>query len=86
MRALQFPGFFYFVNGDRVAGFDKIDADPVIDDDILFLPFVGCFVDEPPHGNEIGAGLHGDVVRKQPELGRADDVVVDLRAGEETLR
>ena len=74
------------MNGDRVTGFDKINADPVVDDHILFLPLVGSFVDEPPHGNEIGAGLHGDVVRKQPELGRADDVVVDLRAGEEALR
>lgn len=74
------------MDGDRIPLFDEVDPDPVVDDHVLLLPRITGVVDEPPHADEVGGVLHGDAVREEPELGFTDEVVVDLRSGEEVGR
>jgi len=52
------------------------------------LDFCGYMrdVDGPKQTDQLGGLLHRDAVREEPELGFADEVVVDLRSGEEIGR
>lgn len=73
---------FYFMKlHDSIALFHEIDADCIVDGDVLFAPAVSLFMQQFADVDVFVLMFESDVVGEEPELGVADVVVVDLDTG-----
>lgn len=67
---------------DTVTPLHKIDADGIIDGDILLVPVIPFFMQQLSYIDVLVLLFKGDVVGEEPQLGVADVVVVDLDTGD----
>lgn len=62
---------------------NKVDADQIINLNLFPFPVVTLLADQFSHVHRVRRVLHIQPMTEQPQLAMADEIIIDLRAGED---